>query len=410
MAPDPAPLTPRVDSEIGALREVVLHRPGRELRRLTPSNKDDLLFDELVWVDKAQEEHDGFALTLAEEGVRVRLLDDLLARALADDAEREGLVTDLVTADTVGVELVERVRGHLRELPPAALAGAVTGGLTVGEVPGAGEGFLGGTLGPRAFLLPPLPNLVFTRDPTAWIGAGVVRARMSRTARHAERRLWQAVHRSHPDLARASAPVWFGAEARPGDPATLEGGDVLVLSDRVVALGISERTHPVAVENLAAALFAAGACEEVLAVDLPKHRGQMHLDTVLTVVDRDAVVWWPALPRVARCWRIRPGGERMIVAEEPDLRRALADGLGVDHLRVVTTADDETAADREQWDDGNNTLAVRPGVVVAYERNVDTNARLDAAGVTVLPIGSAELPRGRGGPRCMSCPLVRDPL
>jgi len=237
---------------------------------------------------------------------------------------------------------------------------------------------------------------------------------MSRSARHAERRLWQAVYDAHPDFVRAQAPTWFGAEGRPGDPATLEGGDVLVLSDRVVALGISERSHPIAVENLAASLFAAGVCEEVLAVDLPKHRGQMHLDTVITVVDRDAVVWWPALPQVATCWRIHPGGERggerMRVVEEPDLRRALADGLGVDHLRVVATADDTVAAEREQWDDGNNTLALRPGVVVAYERNVDTNQRLDEAGITVLPIGSAELPRGRGGPRCMSCPVVRDPL
>lgn len=404
-----APLRPRVESEVAPLRDAVLHRPGDELRRLTPANKDELLFDELVWVRRAQEEHDALAAVLAEEGVAVRLLADLLAAALADPEARGALAAELVTADTVGVELVDRVRAHLAELDAPAFVRAVTAGLTVAEVPGAEAGFVGGVVGRGAFLLPPLPNLVFTRDPSAWIGPGRLMARMSRPARRSERRLWDEVYARHPDFAGADAPVWYGAGGRAGDPATIEGGDVLVLSPRCVAVGLSERSHPVAAENLAAALLAGEVCEEVLAVDLPKGRSTMHLDTVLTVVDRDAVAWWPALPEVAGCWRITRGPGRMRVEEQPDLRAALARGLGVDALRVITTAEDRVLADREQWDDGNNTLAVRPGVVVGYERNVDTNARLEEAGIRVRTIPSAELPRGRGGPRCMSCPLVRDP-
>jgi arginine deiminase len=411
MSPDRAPLVPAVDSEVGRLREVILHRPDLELRRLTPANKDSLLFDELVWVGKAQEEHDGFAEALREQGVRVRLFSQLLTETLRDEAVRSELIAQIATADRCGVELVLRVREFLGELDPATLARHLIGGLTVLEMPGAKEGFVGGVLGDTAFLLPPLPNMVFTRDPSAWVGDGVVLSPMHKTARQAERRLWQTVYEQHPDFAAGAHHVWYGDEDRDYAPATIEGGDVLVLSERCIAVGISERTHPVAVENLAAALFKADACEWVLAVDLPKGRGTMHLDTVMTVVDRDAMVMWPRVEQLCTAYRIEPGGSgRMQVTEEADIQRAFADGLGVDTLRVITTGDDEVLADREQWDDGNNTLAVRPGAVVAYERNIDTNRRLEDAGIEVIPITSYELPRGRGGPRCMSCPVVRDPL
>jgi arginine deiminase len=414
MSPDRAPLTPAVRSEVGRLREVILHRPDLELRRLTPANKDTLLFDELVWVGKAQEEHDGFVEVLREQGVRVRLFGELLSETLVDESVRDELVTQIATVDRCGVELVHRVRDFLGELEPARLAQHLIGGLTVLEVPGAGDGFVGGVLGDTAFLLPPLPNMVFTRDPSAWVGDGVVLSPMHKTARQSERRLWQAVYAHHPDFAAGTHRTWYGDEDRDYAPATVEGGDVLVLSADCVAIGLSERTHPVAVENLAAALFKADACSWVLAVDLPKARGTMHLDTVMTVVDRDAMVVWPRVEQLCTGYRIEPGdaaqGGRMQVTEQPDLVRAFADGLGVDRLRVITTGDDEVLADREQWDDGNNTLAVRPGAVVAYERNVDTNRRLEEAGIEVLSIASYELPRGRGGPRCMSCPVVRDPL
>ena len=404
-------LTPTVTSEVGRLREVILHRPGLELRRLTPANREAFLFDELVWVRKAQEEHDGFRGLLEAEGVRVRLFSDLLTEALADEGVRADLVERVATADVCGVELVDRVGGFLLDLDPAALATHLIGGLTVAEVPGASEGFVGGVLGPVAFLLPPLPNTVFTRDPSAWIAGGVVLSPLSKPARQAERRLWACIYHHHPDFVAAAPPIWYGEDERDYFPANLEGGDVLVLSERCVAVGLSERSHPVAAENLAARLFAAGVCDWVLAVDLPKARGTMHLDTVLTVVDADAVVLWPRVPDLVTAHRIAPrAGGRMRVRDEPDLARGLADGLGVDSLRMIGTSPDEVLADREQWDDGNNTLALRPGVVVAYERNVDTNRRLDDAGISVRTISSFELPRGRGGPRCMSCPVVRDPL
>jgi arginine deiminase len=399
-------MQPWISSEIGRLREVILHRPGRELRRITPANREDLLFDELVWVDRAQDEHDAFADVLRAEGVRVRLLAELLTETVADGDVRAAVIERLATVDSCGVELVDRVRGYLAELAPEALTACLLGGVTVAEVPGAGAGFVGGVLGPGAFLLPPLPNAVFTRDPSAWIGSGVVRASMAMTARRAEQILWEAIYAHHPDFA-GRTEVWYGASD--GPQATLEGGDVLVLSPQCVAIGLSERTHPIAVENLAARLFEAGVAEWVLGVGLPMARGTMHLDTVLTVVDTDAVVLWPRMRARDSVWRISPGaGGRMRVHDEPDLVAALAAGLGVDVLRVVTTAEDEVLADREQWDDGNNTLALRPGTVVAYERNVDTNRRLEEAGIQVHTIEGFELPRGRGGPRCMSCPVVRD--
>ncbi|MEE8601811.1 arginine deiminase [Euzebya tangerina] len=405
-----------VSSEIGRLREVILHRPGLELRRLTPANKTQLLFDELIWVEKAKQEHDMFAEVLRGRGVTVRLFADLVETVVTDDEVAAELIQRRATPETCGVELVDRVRGFLRDLEPRALATHLIGGLTVDEVPGAGDGFAGGLLGPTAFLVPPLPNSVFTRDPSAHLYGGRVLSPMYKPARQPERLLWRTMYAAHPEL--GGRPIWYGEGTHDYFPATVEGGDILVLSDRAIAVGVSERTSPIAVENLAARLFDAGEIDHVLAVELPMGRGTMHLDTVMTQVDRDAIVMWPRLGEVSRAFRIDPGGGAgpasgegtMTVREEPDLVRALAAAIGVDELRVITTGEDEVASDREQWDDGNNTLAIAPGEVIAYERNVDTNRRLRAAGITVHEISSFELPRGRGGPRCMSCPVERESL
>lgn len=398
-----------VSSEVGRLREVILHRPDLELRRLTPANKDSLLFDELVWVGKAQEEHDTFAKVLADNGVEVRLFVDLLTTVVTDTDVAASLISRRATVDTCGVELVDRVHGYLSDLPPDELARHLIGGVTVDEVPSAGDGFVGGVLGATAFLVPPLPNSVFTRDPSAHVYGGRVLSPMHKPARQPERLLWRTMYAHHPDL--AGRPVWYGEGDRDYFPATIEGGDILVLSDRAIAVGVSERTSPIAVENLAANLFEAEEVDHVLAVELPMGRGTMHLDTVMTQVDTDAIVVWPKLPHVSSAHRIEPGARgAMKVREEPDLLRAFAEAIGTDNLRVITTGEDEVRADREQWDDGNNTLAIGPGEVIAYERNVDTNRRLREAGVTVHEISSFELPRGRGGPRCMSCPVNRDPL
>ncbi len=406
-----------VSSEIGRLREVILHRPGLELRRLTPANKDTLLFDELVWVGKAQQEHDLFAGVLRGQGVTVRLFGDLVTDIVADPEIARSLIERRATPETCGVELVDRVRGFLSDLPPDELATHLIGGLTVDEVPGAGDGFVGGLLGPTAFLVPPLPNSVFTRDPSAHVYGGRVLSPMHKPARQPERLLWRTVYATHPDL--KGRPVWYGEEDIDYFPATIEGGDILVLGERAIAVGVSERTSPIAVENLASCLFEADEVDFVLAVELPVGRGTMHLDTVMSQLDRDAIVLWPRMESVSRTYRIEPGNvgsttsaaaPGMTVREEPDLVRALASAMGTDDLRVITTGEDEVASDREQWDDGNNTLAIAPGEVIAYERNVDTNRRLRDAGIIVHEISSFELPRGRGGPRCMSCPVDRDPL
>ncbi len=403
-----------ITSEVGRLREVILHRPGLELKRLTPANKDMLLFDELIWVSKAQEEHDSFARLLRDRGVAVRLFAELVTDVVTDAEIAAEVIARRATEDTCGVELVDRVRGFLSDLPPADLADHLIGGLTVDEVPGAGEGFVGGVRGPTAFLVPPLPNAVFTRDPSAHLYGGRILSPMHKPARQPERLLWRTVYAHHPDL--AGRPLWYGDRDADYFPATIEGGDVLVLGDRAIAVGVSERTSPIAVENLAARLFAADEVDFVLAVELPVGRGTMHLDTVMSLLDRDAIVVWPRLPSVARTHRIEPGrsggaaGPTMAVREEPDLLRAVAEAMSVDDLRVITTGEDEVASDREQWDDGNNTLAIGPGEVIAYERNPDTPRRMRDAGSTVHEISSYALPRGRGGPRGMSCPVVRDPL
>lgn len=396
-----------VDSEVGVLRRVILHRPGRELERLTPTNKDELLFDDVLWVKRAQQEHDAFTYMLRERGVTVLHLEDLLAEAIADPAVCAGLVSRTVAHARLGSRLGGEVYHWLWRLPPEEVAAKLIGGVSYGDLPFAAKGLVALTADPDDFAIAPLPNHLFTRDTSAWIYSGVSINSMAKPARQRESLNVEAIYRHHPLFADQPFDIWSDAL---DVPAMLEGGDMLVVGDGCVLVGMGERTRPVAVEHLAARLFAAGAATCIVAVVLPKRRSAMHLDTVMTMVDRDAFTVYPELEGSMPGYCLRPGRGDLSVDREPDLFAAIARELGIERLRLIRTGGDHYEAEREQWDDGNNVLALAPGVVVAYDRNADTNARLADAGVEVITITGSELGRGRGGPRCMSCPIERDPV
>ncbi len=397
-----------VRSEVGQLRAVLVHRPGVELHRITPTNMEELLFDELVWVDRAQAEHDAFAQVMTESGAEVLYVEDLLAEVLADEEARKEVVFGNVTPQACGPALVDRVRGFLLDLDTDELVGHLFGGVTLAEV-GASGGLVSAVTDHHETILEPLPNAVFMRDSSAWIGEGVLLSPMNRMVRRRETGLLRYVYTHHPRF--AGTQVWFGAD--PGDhyPATFEGGDVLVVGARGLAIGMSERTTPQGVETLASRLFGAGVVDRILAVDLPKVRAAMHLDTVVTMVDVDAFIVYPSLLRDVRSYQVTPGADGAVhVSEAASLMQGMAWAAGLDHARAIEPALGSVKAEREQWNDANNTLALAPGEVVAYERNVATNQILSDAGITVRTMPSYELPRGRGGPRCMSCPVLRDSI
>lgn len=397
-----------VRSEVGRLRTVLVHRPDLELRRVTPANKDELLFDELLWVDRARSEHDAFVELLHDAGTEVLHLHELLADVLADEQTAEEVVTAHVTEASCGPQLVDRVRRFLRELPTRELVRHLIGGVSLEEV-GGGDGLVARVQLPFELLLPPLPNAVFMRDSSAWIGDGVVISPMNRLVRRREADLLRLVYSRHPRF--DGSTVWFGADDVEYFPATVEGGDVLVVGGDGLAVGLSERTTPSGAEALFGRLFEHDVVERILAVELPKTRSTMHLDTVVTMVDRDALLLYPQIRRQVRCLRVTPtSGGGLEVREGGDLVEGLAWAAGLDAMRAIEPDLGSVQAQREQWNDANNVFALAPGEVVAYERNTTTNRILEEAGVTVHRMPSYELPRGRGGPRCMTCPVHRDPL
>jgi arginine deiminase len=392
-----------VDSEVGQLRTVLLHRPGTELARLTPRNSADLLFDGIPWVGRAQEEHDQFAAALRGRGVEVLILRDLLTEALEVGTARDQVIERTLGDQRLGDELRRIVAGHLSGLSAAELADVSIAGITNDELSG-GNGVVARLMGPHEFVVPPLPNLLFTRDSSVWVGGQVAVTSPSMPARRRETWLTDAIYRHHPRF--AGVPLLYSHLDE-----WLEGGDVLLLAPGVLAVGVGQRTRAAGVETLAIRAFAAGLAHTVLVVPIAQERATMHLDTICTMVDVDAVVMYPAVADslVALVVTQSDDGTPVVSELQPFLPAAAA-AMGIDVLRVIDTGLDPVTAEREQWDDGNNTLAIAPRLAVAYERNVETNARLEAAGIEVVRIAGSELGSGRGGPRCMSCPVWRAPL
>jgi arginine deiminase len=390
-----------VDSEVGRLGTVLLHRPGAELARLTPRNNDSLLFDGIPWVGRAQEEHDTFADSLRGHGVTVLYLAELLTDVLSIEPARAEL-TEATLADVrLGETLRRRVADHLADLDPADLATALTAGVAHEELR-TGTGLVYRLMDRYEFVIDPLPNLLFTRDSSLWIRDHAAVTSLAMAARVRETTLTQAIYRYHPRF--AGTPFVY----RPGLE-HVEGGDVLLLAPGVIAIGVGERTTSAGAERLARRVFDRKLAHSVLVVPIAQERATMHLDTVCTMVDVDAVVMYPNVAGALMAYTVTAGdGDEPAVAGPAPFLAAAAEAMGLDRLRVIDTGLDPVTAEREQWDDGNNTLAIAPRLCVAYERNIETNAQLERAGIEVIRIAGSELGSGRGGPRCMSCPIQRN--
>ena len=400
-----------VRSETGTLEQVLLHRPGAEMEQLVPDELERLLFDDIPYLQAAQQEHDAFAEMLRHNGTQVLYLEELMAQTLAADPQvRRRFVRQFIEeGGRIARHFQPALYEYLTALTDDELVRRTMTGVSMEEfLPEGQRGALVSlTRGSHRFVLDPIPNLYFTRDPFACIGEGVSLNAMYSPTRRRETIYGQYILRYHPDFA-GQVPFYYRRE----DPFSIEGGDILNLSPRLLALGISQRTTPEAIEILARNIFRDETAEirTILALDIPNLRAFMHLDTVLTQVDRDTFTVHPEILGSLRVYRMTSGGRDSLQVTERTgtLEEILAGEMGLPRVKLIRCGGgDRVASEREQWNDGSNTLCIAPGKVVVYDRNYVTNAILRDNGIQVLEMPSSELSRGRGGPRCMSMPLRR---